>query len=205
MGNLKRECHRNEYGINITSLEYEYDSWKRVTKITYSGSSSKDSWWEKYEYDEKGNVIRTESHYSSGKNKYNYKEYTLEYDQNDRLIKKTSKGKNGSSGWVEYEYDKSGNLIKETEYELNYSIRSMRKYEYDKSGNMIKESFYTGETLDYSYKYEYDKSNRLIKETKYDNKGTSVEWKKYEYDEKGLEIKCTYSNGAWSESVYSYN
>ena len=198
VGTIKRFCERNEYGVNITTTEYEYDSWKRVTKITYNGSS-KDSSWTTYKYDDKGNVISSESYYSSGKNKHKSTSYTLEYDEKDRLIKKKL-----TYGWEEYEYDNSGNLIKETTYESNYSIRSMRKYEYDKSGNKIKCSYYTGEKLDCSYKYEYDNSNNLIKETEYDSKGTSVNWTKYEYNEKGLEIKSTSSSGAWSESEYSY-
>ena len=205
MGNIKKECNRNEYGINIASTEYEYDSWRRVTKITYNGSSSSDSWWKTYKYDDKGNVIEWESYYSSGRNKYNYGSYSLEYDENDRLIKRKSDGKYGGSGWEEYEYDDSGNLIKETAYELNSSIKSMHKYEYDKSGNMIKALYYEKESkLEYYYEYEYDSENKLLKETKYDNNGKVTDWIKYEYDEKGCEIKRSYNNGSWAESEYNY-
>ena len=80
VGTIKRFCERNEYGVNITTTEYEYDSWKRVTKITYNGSS-KDSSWTTYKYDDKGNVISSESYYSSGKNKHKSTSYKLEYEE----------------------------------------------------------------------------------------------------------------------------
>ena len=46
----------------------------------------------------------------------------------------------------EYEYDSSGNLVKET-----FPNGDTRKYEYDSSGNLVKETDFRGRTREYEH------------------------------------------------------
>ena len=98
-----------------------------------------------------------------------------------------------------YVYDKSGNTIKEIDYDENDNIKTITEYIYDKkTNNVIKEIVYDeNNQLDYYTTYTYDiNTNNVIEECLYNNKNileekteynpiTENEKFYYEYDENG--------------------
>ena len=100
------------------------------------------------------------------------------------------------SGEVVYEYDKTGNLVKEMIYDENYLVFYI---EYEYSGiKIIKQKHFTNIGNMYSYiDYFYDAKGRIIREESHME--TSVHITDYEYDENGNmtrkgTIKYVYDN-----------
>ena len=56
------------------------------------------------------------------------------------MIKGTRYNADGIDQWREYEYDKSGNMIKEVTFHPDGRIWAWEEYEYNKSGNVIRYS-----------------------------------------------------------------
>jgi len=102
----------------------------------------KNGYWEKYEYDEKGNKIKYEN-LDGFWIKY-------EYDENMNMIKY----ENSNGNWKKYEYDENGNMIK-----YKNPDGFWKKFEYDENGNKTKFEDSDG----YWKKYEYDENRNEIK------------------------------------------
>lgn len=117
-----------------------------------------------------------------------------EYDESGNMIKDFF-ADDDSSCKSEYEYDESGNLIKRIRYYFDDdNLREWSVYEYDEFGNEIKIEFYD---MDGSlkraseYEYQYDESGSLIKRISYKADGSVGGRTEYEYDGFGNEIKET--------------
>ena len=125
-----------------------------------------------YEYDDKGRVISETDTSSYG---YEKTEYTYN-DKNLILRTKSTSDFSISDGSVsEYEYvlDDAGNIIKETVTFPEYPNEPLIfEYEYDKKGVLIQETetWYEGSAIysQYIISKEYDSAGRLIREYVYD-------------------------------------
>lgn len=96
------------------------------------------------------------------------------------------------TGEIAYEYDKDGNMIKESFYEYMRTKILVHYREYEYSGNKkIKEKSYSGEagnlTLGWYAEYTYA-DGKLIKEETYNYSGLAHS-RHYEYDERGNLIR----------------
>ena len=106
------------------------------------------------------------------------------------LSKSITYGPDGSvSGWHEYEYGKSGNLLNDIIYNSDGSIWSWD--EYDEFGNMLKCTYYEDGSVEYWHEYEYDETGNQLKDTVYDTDGSVDWWREYEYDETDNQLKKT--------------
>lgn len=118
----------------------------KVTEVI----DSKESFYETYEYDEKGRLVRKTEYYYDGEMS-STKEY--EYSDDGRCIKEYKSGAQEGTYNV-YELDEKGNCITESSYE-NGELDSSCLYSYDKNGNFIgiTENYYeySGETEIYEY------------------------------------------------------
>lgn len=158
--------------------------------------------WEEKHYDEKGNMVKADSHLGSAEYKY---------DEENREIYRTD-----SSGFeVETTYDEKGNKVKvitrnklyghyDATEEYTYNEKGQRvtykrnstveTYTYDENGNRIR--------IDDSYggwvKYTYDERNNMTYKEKSDGG-----WEKNTYDEKGNLICWETSYG--KKETYAYD
>ncbi|ARU63429.1 hypothetical protein CBW65_22355 [Tumebacillus avium] len=154
--------------------EYIYDSVGQPKGFKDSG---RESW---YLYNESGQQVKVYN--SNGTSSYyardeadNMKsvlierdglpiyEARYEYDDNSSIIKMNTVS-DGSARSVQYEYDTSGQLLKET-----YSDSGSLEYRYDALGNRVQVVQKNGDVVDYTYNTE---SNRLL----------SVGSNQYQYD-----------------------
>ncbi|MBR5993334.1 MAG: hypothetical protein IK018_05980 [Lachnospiraceae bacterium] len=120
-----------------------------------------------YVYDDHGRIIKKEdSVYTT----------TTEYGKNEQLD-------NWGEGRYRYrKFDESGKVV--YEYENGGTYRYENNYIYDDSGRLIRKEYLLSDNAD---TYEYDESGNCV--IKYEKDGGI---RRYEYDEKGREIKCSY-------------
>lgn len=92
-----------------------------------------------YEYASNGQLIKTSySQTTSGSTEYS----EFNYDSNDRIAKQTMFLDNTATGYINYTYDYSGNLVKETLYALVANgpdeLITTTQYEFDDQANPFK-------------------------------------------------------------------
>ena len=171
-----------------------------------------------YKYDLKGNIIHEKNAYMC---KISDKAILYKYNYMNWLIEKREPMKEDDYSLTTYEYDLSGNLIKENRY-VEYQTKDSYNgevhtitFEYDKDNRRTKVSDCTGAVQEYSYNifnkvskerrkinhtlwqeivYEYDKSGRLIEVKRLlENEVNAIT--KYEYDKNGNITKIKTPNG----------
>lgn len=111
---------------------------------------------------------------------------TYEYDEHGNLIKGTWYYDDGAIyGYSAYE---NGNLVKMTHNNSDGTIDYI--LEYDESGNQVKESNYNADGTLNSYTiHEYDKNGNLVKGSDYRADGKLIGYSIHEYDENGNWVK----------------
>ena len=85
----------------------------------------------------------------------------------------------------EYEYDESGNLLRESKY----ITKSCTEYEYDESGNLMISKEYFKDDLSYRSEYEYDTQEYLVRVNNYKLDGNIGYYTEYENDSSGNVLK----------------
>jgi|GEM_PF-4234052 len=145
---------------------------------------------QRFEYDEKGNLIQDSIGGLGGPSEKN------QYSYNDKkqLIKKVFQRNGKDPVKHRYQYDTKGNRVEE----LIYGKKHLKKkflYTYDEKGLLVKEleEYYLGgryrDQNSFETTYGYDEKNNLVeKETK---RLTGGHWKKYTYwyDDQGNMVK----------------
>ena len=172
---------------------------KRVLTSIYYGSNGYTStsiYTTKYDYDNKGNLIK-EIEYNENESISSWYEY--EYENGNR-IKRTSRNSDGSiSSYYLSEYNNKGNEIKRVSYKADESISTRYQYEYDSNGNMTKEVRCSpdGNTCK-RYELTYDSNGNMIKNEEFDTQGNLTE--NYIYTWSGNKVTYDKYNG----TVFSY-
>ena len=200
--------------MNANNIETVYTKNKLGWTLT---EQVEDGYLTEYEYDNRGNVtsIRKDSKLIS-KTEYNYQNKPIKVmDGNCKeitLITNVTKSLNWNSNQsllstsdnsmicdaITYEYDISGNKIKETDREGNITT-----YQYDQYGNVIRKNL----PNDSSYFYEYDTLNRLVKTSfEEEEETTLLEEKTYTLGSTSTVTTKTYTNDTdFKTMVESYN
>ncbi|MGN0553929.1 MAG: tetratricopeptide repeat protein, partial [Oscillospiraceae bacterium] len=202
----------DEDGSIKTRAENEYDSENKLVKCTVYNSDNEAVRIKEYYYDENGllsyitenDTLRCEYFYDNNGNKVKHIQYTpdgkenfnteWQYDSNNNCISCIDNFDSSNQQEWKWEYDSSGNRIKET-YTLTdteYSIFSETMYE--SSGNKTEWI-----SNDYHEKYEYDSDGRRVKEYRKSKYGNSED----EWDE--VQTFRYNSNGELYEHVYEYS
>ncbi|MBR5646330.1 MAG: RHS repeat protein [Treponema sp.] len=133
--------------------------------------------------------------------------WTYEYDSKGNLIKETRTRKGKKIVEIKHSYDSANKRTSSESFDFIDNIRKKRIYEYDKTGNCIKED--TGDDfLDAVYRYdnngnkiyskkygeeeimEYNQKNQLIHKKEISITGEKNFWYEYIYDDKGRLEKC---------------
>lgn len=137
--------------------------------------------------------IRVDEHGGQTKIKRYYTDGTIEYEE---------KYKN------DYEFDKKGNPVEQTQYGEDGEIRNIYKYKYDKKGVLISEKCYSldgdGKKI-LNFEIEYDEKGNDKKITSYDSNGDVTNIEKYEnkYDKNGNLVKATVYYGDSKEEKFT--
>lgn len=158
-----------------------------------------------------GEIIRSYSYeYDSQNRKTNYSyrnadghsfDTTYEYDERGCMTKETEIDENNWIHRWEYAYDDAKNVISKR-YSCNGVYSYLYEYKYDTNGNKTEE-IYTNKYDDYNkYTWTYDNDGKLIQYTRQSNSSTSTHI--YEYDDRGNQIKATYSLDGKVEAVHTY-
>lgn len=138
-----------------------------------------------YEYDENGNLVKTNNSIAA----------VIDFDGNP--IRDNNSDIEYEHSLTVYEYDANNNKTKEAVCDEDGNISHWWEYEYDANNNMTKYIWYGsdgsifGET---EYEYEYDANNNVTKRIQYNSDGSIYEWIEYEYDAKSNLIKEIPSN-----------
>jgi YD repeat-containing protein len=118
--------------------------------------------------------------------------YTLyEYDSAGRVTKEIEYYWQTPGDMKEYEYDASGNLIKETYTSGDQSIVREKTSEYDAKNRLIRRSTKSGDEFSHEELYTYDSNGNLISMISYNADGSLRSKELYCYDIAGrlLEIQ----------------
>ena len=168
-------CYGYEYGMDGKTSKYiEY---RRDDCYTIES-------WDEYERDMNGNKIKSTKYYvmEEGDVLTSWKEYEYENGDNTRIMLHypDEYNRHREKTYV-MEYDDAHNMLKETEYDADGAIFVWTEYEYDSSGNEIKESAFSDIDILYIKEYEYDDYGNQIKEKIYDKDGTLTTYTLFEY------------------------
>ncbi|MBI4945653.1 MAG: hypothetical protein HY840_04545 [Bacteroidetes bacterium] len=170
-----------------------------------------------YEYDEKGNIIKSNSNDDTAQSKTTY-----EYDDKGNVLEVKNFGSNGSVGssythqyndqgmltktiaynqgylWITetLQYDSKGNITEDISNYADGSLKSKQLYKYDAKGNLIEENEYSpsdsnlfpkGTSCCNVHRYAYDDKGHKTEETDYDSNGDLAGVNKF--DSKGNRIE----------------
>lgn len=140
------------------NIKYEYDDKGRVIKEIHLKEMPLDeNWYTEYVYYDNGNIKTKKDVYEYHDASGWYVENQWDYSEDGKLIREYN-----SSGWCDYDYDDNGLLICESgENEFQGNFR--RKYEYDGNRHLIKEDFYSDTLGSSSTEYEYDENGELAR------------------------------------------
>ncbi|MTI48638.1 MAG: RHS repeat protein, partial [Firmicutes bacterium] len=176
-----------------TDISYEYNDMDRLTDEYHKIDDNRQSHTH-YEYDNKGNNVKTIRYVNQEETKY--KEYNYEYYFNNKV-------KQEAGAYIEVTDDSN---IKHGEY--------VRKYERDNEGNLIKKIDIGNEGKDIVTDFEYDNQNNVTKTVGpyYIDKSSgevlseAVNTINYKYDSKGnLLSKKSMVNGEEMGEIYTYD
>jgi hypothetical protein len=149
--------------------------------------------WTLSTYDNKGNLISTES---DGLSKHNY---SYVFDTKGRVIKETRK-LNDIAIVKEFEYNADGKLIRES-FTPSDEKTEVTTYEYDKKLKTRTETSSTGVEKEF-----YDNRGLRVRFESYGEKGDLMSYGEAKYDEKGLKVSEKSSLlGKTMDDVYQYN
>ena len=163
---------------------YEYDDKGNLIKTIYLNIDGDVEWYSEYENDANGQKIK-ETYYTADRNIDAWIEY--ENDEKGLCKKRTDYlSDRRKAGWRDYDYDNNGNLITETVYDSDGDINEWIEYEYDASGNLSKRTnVLSNGVINEWTEYEYDTNGYQTKETIYGSDGNISEWIEHSYDPDG--------------------
>ena len=198
------------------TTQYQDDGSKIVTEsqsiLVKTGEAISPYTYE-YEYSPEGLLLRKTGFENGNVDG----EILYEYDEVGNLIRQS--GENapsiGRDLTKEFEYDESGNLTKQIDFDDNGEVEGWSTFEYDENGKEIMKHVFTStgdEPRTYElcqWEYEYDAEGRIIEEWKEGTEiGGKYEHDEYEYDEYGnmckkkdLTLNTTYEYAPLSACV----
>ena len=128
-------------------------------------------------YDDKGNVVRTES-YNSKTDKTYIIEYENVYDNQNRIISRKMYTDGTMNIEYKYTYDEEGDWIIEGIPGENYNSSS----HYEKQGRYFKSEIYNGDKIFCTMEGEMDQFDNIIRSTTYDSDGKEEVTFEYVYE-----------------------
>lgn len=192
---------RRSGDIPVT-YRYEYDSEKRITKITSAEPSGEVTATLNFSYDKHGRLAEKSDFYGST---------AFSYDGNGRLVKsERNSSEAASESFTEtftYKYNSDGDIVRQTYTVKNpfNTSKIITEYEYGERGALIRltvrDSF--GAETEKEYKNDAYGNPVEIKETRFqDGEAGSTEVISYSYEYETSKIAVTGTDG--SKTTYEY-
>lgn len=158
----------NQTDGNSNPTNYTYNAFNKVRTVTYANGNVV-----RYQYDVNGNLkLKQDTMGTYGGNPEitsDDKIIIYDYDLAGRILKETSRKFDGTEAvYLEYRYDKNGNVVKAVE-----GNGVAKNYSYDEFNRKISESINVtrvdGTIATHVTKYGYDKNNNLVTITDWRN------------------------------------
>ncbi|MCA1758143.1 MAG: hypothetical protein LC658_00090 [Bacteroidales bacterium] len=138
--------------------EYEYDEKERISRINSpmyeNGEITGLFSYDLYNYNSIGQLIKIENYHANTNSPtgfINLKNYVYSYSDDGKIEKIEV-----SNEYSLYKYD-NNKLSRIEKYGSTDELERYTKYEYDNSGNLVKETFYSADNQPYSYtKHSYE-------------------------------------------------
>ncbi len=189
-------------GHSQGTYRYEYDSEKRITKITSAEPSGEVTATLNFSYDKHGRLAEKSDFYGST---------VFSYDGKGRLVKsERNSSEAASESFTEtftYKYNSDGDIVRQTYTVKNpfNTSKIITEYEYDERGALIRltvrDSF--GAETEKEYKNDAYGNPVEIKETRFqDGEAGSTEVISYSYEYETAKIAVTGTDG--SKTTYEY-
>lgn len=195
-------------GGNGYIYSYEYDSAKRITKISVVEPISGDTMNSyKFTYNKSGKLIGVDSGKVAGMDGTEYK-ITVSYDGSGRVSKKEKVYSGGLVKSYKYEYNSRNGISRKTE-EVKQSddyLKNVTDYKYDENGALIKLTVKSSDGSSQESVYTNDKYGNpvSIKVTKTAN-GKTVSSHSYPYTYKYESNRITVTEHDGSKKIYEYH
>lgn len=195
-------------GGNGYIYSYEYDSAKRITKISAVEPISGDTMNSyKFTYSKSGKLIGVDSGKVAGVDGTEYK-ITVSYDGSGRVSKKEKVYSGGLVKSYKYEYNSRNDISRKTE-EVKQSddyLKNVTDYKYDENGALIKMTMKSSDGSSQESVYTNDKYGNpvSIKVTKAAN-GKTVSSHSYPYTYKYESNRITVTEHDGSKKIYEYH
>ena len=195
-------------GGNGYIYSYEYDSAKRITKISVVEPISGDTMNSyKFTYNKSGKLIGVDSGRVAGMDGTEYK-ITVSYDGSGRVSKKEKVYSGGLVKSYKYEYNSRNDISRKTE-EVKQSddyLKNVTDYKYDENGALIKLTVKSSDGSSQESVYTNDKYGNPvnIKVTKTAN-GKTVSSHTYPYTYKYESNRITVTEHDGSKKIYEYH
>ena len=195
-------------GGNGYIYSYEYDSAKRITKISVVEPISGDTMNSyKFTYNKSGKLIGVDSGKVAGMDGTEYK-ITVSYDGSGRVSKKEKVYSGGLVKSYKYEYNSRNDISRKTE-EVKQSddyLKNVTDYKYDENGALIKLTVKSSDGSSQESVYTNDKYGNpvSIKVTKTAN-GKTVSSHSYPYTYKYESNRITVTEHDGSKKIYEYH
>lgn len=195
-------------GGNGYIYSYEYDSAKRITKISVVEPISGDTMNSyKFTYNKSGKLIGVDSSKVAGMDGTEYK-ITVSYDGSGRVSKKEKVYSGGLVKSYKYEYNSRNDISRKTE-EVKQSddyLKNVTDYKYDENGALIKLTVKSSDGSSQESVYTNDKYGNpvSIKVTKTAN-GKTVSSHSYPYTYKYESNRITVTEHDGSKKIYEYH
>lgn len=195
-------------GGNGYIYSYEYDSAKRITKISAVEPISGDTMNSyKFTYSKSGKLIGVDSGKVAGVDGTEYK-ITVSYDGSGRVSKKEKVYSGGLVKSYKYEYNSRNDISRKTE-EVKQSddyLKNVTDYKYDENGALIKMTMKSSDGSSQESVYTNDKYGNpvSIKVTKTAN-GKTVSSHSYPYTYNYESNRITVTEHDGSKKIYEYH
>jgi hypothetical protein len=167
--------------LNITIYEYEHGNKFKMSSYETSGGPP---YYERYSYDEKGNLIEKIGYKSNSSRLISKETYKYDAKENEIELKEYNSG-GGLEGYEIYKYDEKGNKIEADYFSSGGNLSNISKYKYDEKGNETEYDIYNKDhdmRINSRNKYVYDKYGNWIKRISYrDEKAKKITERIIEY------------------------
>ena len=187
------ESDEDDAKADITKEEYSQNKKEEEpedkAKSTEDETAASKEEEEESKKDEPVTILANKTHYFTDES-LNFG-YEYEYDSSGNQVKEISYDAAGSvDGWSERVYDGAGNQVKWIFYHADGGIYAWREYEYDSLGNRMKETSHDADGSIVSWEEcGYDSVGNKRRDISYDTDGSVDDWYEYVYDSLGNHVK----------------
>jgi antitoxin component YwqK of YwqJK toxin-antitoxin module len=190
-------------GLLVEKIAFDYDDQSRILTQYYYTEPDEPSEVIHYERNEKGVLVKDVKQYLDG----TFDTTTYKYDEQERLVEKTTVDDEGVTDLLEQFSWKDKQLVKRQTLDPEGNIISLEEFAFDDHGNQVVHQQMNEETGENQKTVsQFDASGRKISDEISDDEGDLLEKTTYQYDETGKLLSAEYeSPDKLSTTRYTYD